>query len=59
MVAFSTRGFAGIALMVVGVVLFGLSLEPARSLNVLIALGAVLLTIGTYFVGTDVEGSVV
>lgn len=59
MAAFSTRGLAGIALMVVGTVLFALSINPLRSLNLLIALGAILLTIGTYIVGTDVEGRIV
>lgn len=60
MVDISTRGLAGIGLMVVGTVMFGLGLIPSFSaLSALLAVAAALFAAGTYLVGTDVPGQVV
>lgn len=60
MANFSTRGLSGVALMVVGTVLFGAALTPALDgLNLILMLAAIVLTAGTYMVGTDVSGRIV
>ena len=61
MLGLSTRGLVGIVLMVVGAVAFLPGLSPAaagRTTFVLLP-AAVLLTLGTYLVGTDVGGRAV
>jgi hypothetical protein len=58
MIGLSTRGLVGIVLMIVGAVAFLPGLSPAaggRTTFVLLP-AAVLLTLGTYLVGTDVGG---
>jgi hypothetical protein len=60
MAKFSTRGLSGVALMVVGTVLFGAALLPALAgLDLILMLAAIVLTAGTYLVGTDVSGRIV
>lgn len=60
MLNFSTRGLVGIALMLVGTALFASGAMPSLAgFDLLLALAAILLTIGTYLVGTDVSGRIV
>lgn len=58
----SKKGLIGIALMVVGTVLFipGISFQNTGvAISATLLAAALLLTAGTYLVGTDVEGRVV
>lgn len=54
----STKGLAGLALMLVGIVLFAPGLLPGAGQLSTVALlpAAILLTVGTYLVGTDGGG---
>ncbi|MFB6095908.1 MAG: hypothetical protein ABEJ74_00780 [Haloferacaceae archaeon] len=57
---FSTRGLSGIGLMLVATAVLGSGLMPGlRNANLLLAGAALLLTLGTYLVGTDVSGRIV
>ena len=56
----SPRGRIGAALMLLGSLAFLPTLSPSvGSLALLAAVGAVVLTVGTWLVGTDVEGPAV
>jgi hypothetical protein len=56
----SSRGQFGAALMILGSLAFLPTLSPSvGSVALLAAVGAVVLTAGTWLVGTDVEGPVV
>jgi len=58
MLGLKQRGLIGIVLMIVGTAAFLPTVFPGTTLTVdLVAVAAAaLLTIGTYLVGTDVEG---
>lgn len=56
----STRGLAGMGLILAAVALFSAGLVPVlASFDFVLALAAIVLTVGTYLVGTDVTGEVV
>lgn len=59
--SFGTKGMAGLALMIVGVLLFGVAVLPVAESIALLALvpATLLLVSGTWMVGTSVEGQVV
>ena len=60
MIDISTRGLAGAGLILAAVALFSVGLMPVlASFNFVLALAAIVLTVGTYFIGTDVTGEVV
>jgi hypothetical protein len=55
-----TRTLSGIALMALGTAMFSFGLVPSLSaFSALLAVAAILFTVGTYLVGTDVSGQVV
>ncbi|MFB6108201.1 MAG: hypothetical protein ABEJ82_05080 [Haloplanus sp.] len=58
MLGLSQRGLIGIVLMVVGVAAFFPTVFPNTSLtmDLLTVVAAALLTIGTYLIGTDMDG---
>ncbi|MFB6103048.1 MAG: hypothetical protein ABEJ73_10840 [Haloplanus sp.] len=58
MLGFTQRGLIGIVLMIVGTAAFFPTVFPNTTLTVdmVAVVAAALLTIGTYLVGTDVEG---
>ncbi|MFD1633652.1 hypothetical protein ACOZ4L_12520 [Haloplanus ruber] len=59
MLGLSQRGLIGIVLMLVGTAAFFPAVFPGSApspLNLLPLAAAALLTLGTYLVGTDVEG---
>lgn len=58
MLGFTTRSLIGLVLLVVGTVAFLPAVFPGTSFTVdlLPVLATALLTIGTYLIGTDVEG---
>lgn len=58
MLGLSQRGLIGIVLMLVGTVGFFPAVFPGSTslLDLLLLVAAALLTVGTYLVGTDVEG---
>ncbi|MGM0590205.1 MAG: hypothetical protein ACQETI_01025 [Halobacteriota archaeon] len=56
----STRGLIGLALMIVGTLGFLPVLLPNSGIPTLVLLvAAVVLTVGTYLIGTDVTGRAV
>lgn len=56
----STRGLAGMGLILAAVALFSAGLMPVlASFDFVLTLAAIVLTVGTYLVGTDVTGEVV
>jgi hypothetical protein len=59
MFGLTQRGLLGIVLMIVGTVAFLPTVFPgtSRGVDLVAVAAAALLTIGTYLVGTDVEGS--
>lgn len=61
MVNASSKGFAGLASLVVGTVLLlpGVALETGLLVNLGLVVAAVLLSAGSYLVGTDVNGRAV
>ena len=60
MVDLSTRTLQGIGMIVIAaVVLAGGLTESLAGIPLLFALAAIVLTAGTYLVGTDVSGQVV
>lgn len=58
MLGFTQRGIIGIVLMLVGTAAFLPTVFPGttRTVDVVAFVAAALLTIGTYLVGTDMEG---
>jgi len=58
MLGLTQRGLIGIVLMIVGTVAFYPTAFPGTTstIDMLSVVAAALLTIGTYLVGTDVEG---
>jgi hypothetical protein len=58
MFGLTTRGLIGIAMMIVGTAAFLPAMSPRTTTTIgLLALAAAaLVTLGTYLVGTDVEG---
>jgi hypothetical protein len=58
MLGLTQRGLIGLVLIVVGTVAFVPPVYPNTSftLDVLVVAATALLTIGTYLVGTDVDG---
>ncbi|WP_049935739.1 hypothetical protein [Haloplanus natans] len=58
MFGFTQRGMIGIVLMIVGTVAFFPAVFPGttRIVGMLPLVAAALLTLGTYLVGTDMEG---
>lgn len=60
MVNFSTRSLAGMGLIFVAVALFGAGMvPPLEGFRLVLTLAAVVLTVGTYLIGTDVSGEAV
>ncbi|WP_164974647.1 hypothetical protein [Halegenticoccus tardaugens] len=53
---FTRKGTLGLALMIVGTIAFLPGVSPEASLGLLVLPAAVLLTVGTYLVGTDGVG---
>jgi len=58
MLGLTQRGLIGIVLMIVGTAIFFPTVFPGttRTIDLLAVVAAALLTIGTYLVGTDMEG---
>ncbi|WP_435068785.1 hypothetical protein [Haloplanus sp. C73] len=58
MLGLKQRGLIGIVLMVVGTVAFLPTVFPGttRTIDLVAVAAAALLTLGTYLVGTDVDG---
>jgi len=58
MFGLTQRGMIGIVLMIVGTVAFFPTVFPGttRTIDLVAVAAAALLTIGTYLVGTDVDG---
>jgi len=58
MFGFTQRGMIGIVLMIVGTVAFFPTVFPGttRMIDLVAVVAAALLTLGTYLVGTDMEG---
>ncbi|MFB6255226.1 MAG: hypothetical protein ABEH58_00615 [Haloplanus sp.] len=58
MLGFTQRGMIGIVLMIVGTVAFFPTVFPgtAWTVDMIALVAAALLTLGTYLVGTDIEG---
>jgi hypothetical protein len=58
MLGFTTRSLIGLVLLVVGAAAFLPAVFPGTNFTVdmLLVLATALLTIGTYLIGTDVEG---
>ncbi|SEA09242.1 hypothetical protein SAMN04488065_1794 [Haloplanus vescus] len=58
MLGLKQRGMIGIVLMIVGTVAFLPTVAPSttRTIDVLALAAAALLTLGTYLVGTDIDG---
>jgi hypothetical protein len=58
MFGFTQRGMIGLVLMIVGTVAFFPTVFPGttRTVDMIALVAAALLTIGTYLVGTDMEG---
>lgn len=58
MLGLTQRGMIGIVLMIVGTVAFFPTVFPGttRTMDYVAVVAAALLTLGTYLVGTDMEG---
>lgn len=58
MFGFTQRGMIGIVLMIVGTIAFFPTVFPGttRTIDLVAVVAAALLTLGTYLVGTDMEG---
>jgi hypothetical protein len=58
MFGFTRRGMVGIVLMIAGTVAFLPTVFPgtARPVGLIALVAATLLTVGTYLVGTDMDG---
>ena len=58
MLGLTQRGLIGIVLMIVGTVAFYPTLFPGttRTVDLIAVAAAALLTLGTYLVGTDMDG---